>query len=69
MRRRIHWEKKMENKFEDPIDQIRRTRHEISEKCGHDPRKLVEYYVELQKQHADRLISSPGPSERGRKIA
>lgn len=47
---------------EDPIAQIRRVRHEISAKCDHDPRKLVEHYMELQKRHADRLITSPSPS-------
>jgi hypothetical protein len=34
---------------EDPIDQVRHVRHEISAKCDHDPRKLVEHYMELQK--------------------
>jgi hypothetical protein len=34
---------------EDPIDRLRRVRHEISAKCDHDPRKLVEHYMELQK--------------------
>jgi hypothetical protein len=59
----------MENKTEDPIDRIRRTRHEISAKYDHDPRKLVEHYMELQKKHADRLIFSPGPAEDVRKPA
>ena len=41
---------------DDPtIDAIRRARHQISESVGHDPRKLVEYYQEFQKQFADRL--------------
>lgn len=51
----------MTNEKEDPIDQVRRTRHEISAKFDHNPRKLVEHYIELQKRHADRLILSPGP--------
>jgi len=25
------------------IERIRQTRHEISEECGHDPQKLIEY--------------------------
>lgn len=54
---------------EDPIERIRRTRHEISAKCDHDPRKLVEHYMELQKRHADRLIASPGTSRHARKTA
>jgi hypothetical protein len=37
------------------IEQIREVRHQISEECGHDPRRMVEYYKELQKQHEERL--------------
>jgi len=33
---------------EGPLERIRRVRHEISEEFGHDPRRLVEYYIELQ---------------------
>ena len=29
------------------IDRIRAARHRISEACGHDPHKLVDYYKEL----------------------
>ena len=54
----------MKKTAEDPIDRIRRTRHEISAKFDHDPRKLVEHYMELQERHADRLITSPAPSTR-----
>ena len=54
----------MDKKMEDPVDRIRRTRHEISAKFDHDPVKLVEQYMELQKRHASRLIVSPGPSVR-----
>ena len=54
----------MEKKAEDPIYRIRRTRHEISARFDHDPVKLVEHYMELQKKHASRLITSPGPSIR-----
>lgn len=32
---------------DDPtITRIREVRHSISEKCGHDPKKLVEYYIQ-----------------------
>ena len=30
------------------IDRIRKARHSISTECGHDPRKLVEYYIMLR---------------------
>ena len=59
----------MTKKAEDPIERIRRVRHEISAQCDHDPHKLVEHYIELQKQHADRLIRSPTPSGDERKTA
>ena len=38
------------------IDRIREARHRISEACDHDPRKLIDYYKELQKKHKARLI-------------
>ncbi len=42
---------------DDPvIDRIRNIRHEISEKCGHKPEKLIDYYMELQKRHKNNLI-------------
>ena len=42
---------------DDPvISRIRDTRHHISEKCGHDPEKLVEYYMKRQKKHQKRLV-------------
>lgn len=39
------------------IRRVRKARHQISEKCGHDPKKLVEYYIELQKKHRKRLVN------------
>ena len=46
-----------EKEWSDPvIDEIRAIRRQISARFDHDPYKLVEYYRELQKRHADRLI-------------
>ena len=43
---------------DDPtIQRIREARRRISEKCGHDPKRLIEYYIKLQQRHADRLIA------------
>lgn len=37
---------------DDPaIKRIREVRHRISQEQGHDPQKLVNYYIELQKQY------------------
>lgn len=49
---------------DDPIIQaVRDARHRISEKVGHDPRKLVEHYRQLQERHRERLLSPPNRSE------
>ena len=48
------------------IDEIRDVRHRISARFGHDPARLVAFYMELQKQYEDRLIEttkSPGRSD------
>jgi hypothetical protein len=45
---------------DDPVIQrIREARHRISEKCGHDPTALVNYYMEMQKQYESRLLKPP----------
>lgn len=39
------------------IARIREARHRISEQCGHDPKRLIEYYMKLQEEkYADRLV-------------
>jgi hypothetical protein len=41
---------------DDPtIEQIREIRRRISAMCDHNPRKLVEYYMEFQKKYQNRL--------------
>jgi len=41
----------------DPVlDRIREARHLISAQCDHDPKKLVEYYMERQRQHPEKLV-------------
>lgn len=52
------------------IDEIREIRHRISAQFDHDPVRLVAHYMELQKQHADRLISTePGPTSSEKPVA
>jgi hypothetical protein len=45
------------------IDEIRETRKKISAEFGHDTKKLVEYYMEMQKRFGSRLrrVKSRGP--------
>ncbi len=52
---------------DDPtIERIRKARHQISEEHGHDPQRLVEYYVELQKKYERQLLDNPDENDAGR---
>jgi hypothetical protein len=44
---------------DEEIARIREVRHRISEQFGHDPYRLVAYYMELQKEHPENLIAAP----------
>lgn len=46
-------------KIDPTIERIRKIRHEISQQCDHDTRKLLEYYMKYQKKYKDRLIKRP----------
>ncbi len=49
----------MKQKADPVIDEVREVRHRISERFGHDPARLVAYYMEMQEQYRDRLIRTP----------
>ncbi|MCX6027943.1 MAG: hypothetical protein NT169_01410 [Chloroflexi bacterium] len=51
---------------DDPaIAEIREVRHRISERFGHDPQRIVAYYIELQKKYQHRLlVDSESKTER-----
>ncbi len=51
------------------IDEIREVRHRISARFDHDPKRLVAYYMELQKSYQDRLISTDDPKHPSLKSA
>ena len=54
----------MKQSQSDPvIDEIREVRYRISARFDHDPARLVAYYIEIQKQHQDRLIKTEKPAE------
>jgi len=38
------------------IETIRKTRHEISERCGHDTQALIAHYRALENKYTDRLV-------------
>lgn len=42
------------------LEPTRSIREKISREHGNDPRRLVEHYIEYQKQFADRLRWAPG---------
>jgi hypothetical protein len=49
---------------DDPvIARIREVRHRISEACGHDPKRLVEYYMKRQEEHTERLLKDGRETE------
>lgn len=41
------------------IARIREARHQISEEFGHDPYRLVAHYMELQKEHPEKMVPAP----------
>jgi hypothetical protein len=47
----------MKTKDDPTITRIREARRRISEECGHDPQRVVEYYTNLQKKYQDRIIN------------
>ncbi len=52
-----------QNLSDSVIDEIREVRHCISARFGHDPTRLVAFYMEMQKQYQDRLIKTTKSSE------
>ena len=43
-------------KTDPAIRAVRAARHAISARCGHDPKRLLEYYLERQKSAQGRLV-------------
>lgn len=42
----------------DALERVREARHRISEQFDHDPKRLVEYYIEQQQHYKDRLVEA-----------
>lgn len=51
------------NPHDPAVEEIREVRHRISARFGHDPQKLVTYYMELQERHRNRLLRTSEPPE------
>ncbi|HWP43611.1 MAG TPA: hypothetical protein VNO14_10275 [Blastocatellia bacterium] len=54
----------MEVKDDPTIGRIREVRQKVSEECGHDAQRVVEYYRELQKKYQGRMIYEPEQESR-----
>jgi hypothetical protein len=52
---------------DEELDRIREVRHQISEQFGHDPYRLVAYYMEMQKEHSEKLVPAPDAEIAGKK--
>jgi len=50
-------------KHDPTLERIWETRRQIAKRFDYDPKKLGEYYMELQKRHQDRLVESPKNEE------
>jgi hypothetical protein len=54
----------------DPLlEELDDARQRIFAKCDHDPAKVIAWYMEYQKQYADRLISRHQQSPRDKSAA
>ena len=52
-----------QNPSDPVIDEIREVRRRISARFDHDPTQIVTFYMEVQKQYQDRLISTTQSAE------
>ncbi len=41
------------------VDEVRELRLRVAAECGRDPARLIERYLKLQEQYADRLTGPP----------
>jgi hypothetical protein len=53
----------MQDRSDPVIAEIRDVRQRISARFDNDPVRLVAHYIELQRQHAGRLIGAPKGSK------
>ena len=54
---------------DDAIEEVREIRRKISAQFDDDPVKLVEYYMELDKQYEDRLVDPRTRRKQGKSAA
>ncbi len=49
------------NEKDPTIDRIREVRHQISAEFGHDPKRVVAFYAELEKELSGRFVDDKEP--------
>ena len=55
----------MSNQIErDALERVRYARHLISEQFGHDPKRLIDYYIDLQQLYKSRFVDSEEKTEK-----
>jgi len=54
---------------DEELARIREVRHSISEEFGHDPYRLVAYYMKLQSEHPEKLVPAPDSAPVGKSRA
>ena len=54
---------------DDVVEEVRRIRREIWAEFDNDPEKVMAYYMELDKQYAERMVDSREPGKRGKSAA
>ncbi len=62
--RHLNYSEDKKMKDDPAIAKIREVRHRISAEHDHDPRKVVEYYIEMQKQYRERLVERSADEEK-----
>ena len=51
-------------KNDEPIEEIRELRRQISARFDHDPARLIDYYMKMQQQYRAQLIEAPKTDEK-----
>jgi hypothetical protein len=54
---------------DDIVEEIREIRRQIWARLDNDPEKIAAYYMELDKQYADRMIDAPNRVKPGKSAA
>ena len=43
-------------KRDSTIERVRKVRHQISAEHNHDPRQLIAYYLEMEREYEERIL-------------